>query len=253
MMRQTGLTAAAFFSELDEEFHGISSLEDGRFTYQAREVLVQSTWELPIIIQWPKSSIQFTFTTAQGGVEFGIVFVPATVEQNQTENLQMETIEEMIRVRSDLAPVSGTFQPPCEGVVFFLWDNAYDWRWVLSFRARAPRFNPASPTSSPRQRGEASVVQRAGAPAVLLAARRGPQRSLAEPPVGPPERPGSACLETKLSHIQARQPRPLLVRDQDTARTRRLDAEDQLAFYTPQVNPLGPPGNVSSVWRVPHI
>jgi len=185
-----GLTTAEFFLELDNEFHGIASLEDDRFTYQAREVLVQSTWELPIIIQWPGSTIQFSFTTAQGGVEFGIVFVPATDEQQQAEDLQVETIEEMTRVRSDLAPVSGTFQPPCEGVVFFLWDNAYDWSAVkrLSY-----------------------VVQ------------------VHQPSFSLPDADRSGASHNLLLD---------LLNDQDTAMTRRLDAEDQLAYYTPQVRPI---------------
>ena len=120
----------AFFEELDKEFIHCKSTEDDRFIYQGKDVLVQSTWELPIIIQWPNSTIKFDFSTSRGGIEFGIVFVPATEEDPQNVELDVETIEEMTRVRSDLEHVAGTFQPPCEGVVFFLWDNAYDWSAV---------------------------------------------------------------------------------------------------------------------------
>ena len=31
----------------------------------------------------------------------------------------------MGRIRSDLQTIAGSFTPPSEGVVFFLWDNTY--------------------------------------------------------------------------------------------------------------------------------
>lgn len=60
-----------------------------------------------------------------GAIEFGIVFVPALEEDQQQSDLEVETIEEMGRIRSDLQTISGSFTPPSEGVVFFLWDNTY--------------------------------------------------------------------------------------------------------------------------------
>ena len=61
----------------------------------------------------------------QGAIDFGIVFV-AALEENQTQSdLDVQTIEEMGRIRSDLQTIKGSFTPPSEGVVFFLWDNTY--------------------------------------------------------------------------------------------------------------------------------
>lgn len=50
----------------------------------------------------------------------------AALEADQTQSdLDVHTIEEMGRIRSDLQTIEGSFTPPSEGVVFFLWDNTY--------------------------------------------------------------------------------------------------------------------------------
>lgn len=54
------------FKTLDKEFINIDRIIDDTFYYKGADVLVQSTWELPIIIQWPGSTINFEFSTAQG-------------------------------------------------------------------------------------------------------------------------------------------------------------------------------------------
>ena len=56
----------AFFENLDKEFIGLDRIVDETFYYKGADVLVQSTWELPIIIQWPGSTLKFEFSTAQG-------------------------------------------------------------------------------------------------------------------------------------------------------------------------------------------
>lgn len=52
-----------FFRDIDHEFIGIHKVEDDVFTYQGSDVLVQSSFELPIIVQWPRSVINFEFST----------------------------------------------------------------------------------------------------------------------------------------------------------------------------------------------
>lgn len=100
---------------------------DDDFVYNGTDVLVQSTWELPIVIQWPDSSVNFEFSVSPSEISFGIVFVAAPVDDSDTSDLEMETIVEMGRVQCDVEPISGSFEVPCEGVIFFLWDNNYDW------------------------------------------------------------------------------------------------------------------------------
>lgn len=56
----------AYFENLDREYINISRITDDTFVYKGADVLVQSTWELPIIIQWPESTVKFEFSTAQG-------------------------------------------------------------------------------------------------------------------------------------------------------------------------------------------
>ncbi len=100
---------------------------DDVYVYNATDVLVQSTWELPIVIQWPESTVKFEFSCSPSDITFGIVFVAAPEEDQDLNDLEIETIEEMGRVDSSHEPVTGSFEVPCEGVVFFLFDNNYDW------------------------------------------------------------------------------------------------------------------------------
>jgi hypothetical protein len=128
--RGAAYSTSEFFEDLDREFTNLKTIEDETFRYKGADVVVQGTWELPIIIQWPGSSINFEFSTKGGGIEFGIVFVPALEDDQDQDELNVETVEEMSRVRSDAEKIEGTFSPPSEGVVFFLWDNTYDWTAV---------------------------------------------------------------------------------------------------------------------------
>jgi hypothetical protein len=97
------------------------------FTYNATDVLVQTTWELPIVIQYPDSKVKFEFCSNPGDISFGIVFVAAPEEDQRIEDLEIETVEEMGIVHSNTEAVSGSFEVPCEGVIFFMWDNNFDW------------------------------------------------------------------------------------------------------------------------------
>ena len=60
------METATFFANLDKEFIDLDRVVDDTFFYKGADVLVQSTWELPIIIQWPGSTIKFEFSTARG-------------------------------------------------------------------------------------------------------------------------------------------------------------------------------------------
>ncbi len=90
-------------------------------------MLVQSTWELPVVIQWPDSVVSYEFSTQQGDISFGILFIAAPIEGEDDENLDVESVEEIVRVPSGSEKIHGSFELQCEGVVFFIWDNNYDW------------------------------------------------------------------------------------------------------------------------------
>lgn len=52
----------------------------------------------------------------------------AALEEGQDENdLEVETIEEMVRTTSGTEMQEGSFELPVEGVLFFVWDNSFDW------------------------------------------------------------------------------------------------------------------------------
>lgn len=88
---------------------------------------MQTTWELPIVIQYPESTVHFEFCSNPGDISFGIIFVASPEEGQDINDLEIETVQEMDIVRSNLESVSGSFEVPCEGVLFFMWDNNFDW------------------------------------------------------------------------------------------------------------------------------
>lgn len=84
------------------------------------------------MIQCPNSSVTYEFSSTPGDISFGVVFVAAPESQQNVDDLDIETVEEVERVPSGTDCVSGSFDVPAEGVIFFLWDNNFDWSSVKS-------------------------------------------------------------------------------------------------------------------------
>lgn len=82
--------------------------------YKAKDVLVQTTWELPIIIQYPDTRVIYDFSTAQGDVGFGIMFIPALEPGETLEDVGTEEIEEMTVIPCHTEPYGGEFTPASE-------------------------------------------------------------------------------------------------------------------------------------------
>jgi len=144
--RSVGAPAEAVnFKDLDVNFHNLTTVSDDEFVYQASDVLVQSTWELPIVVQYPGTEISFEFTTTMGDILFGIMFVAALGEDEEEDDMRAETLDEMGRVLSNEEPYGGSFTPRCEGVVFFVWDNSHDW---YSHKTVSYKIRLAQPTFS---------------------------------------------------------------------------------------------------------
>lgn len=118
---------ALYFKDIDKGFNSIDRLNDDVFRYNGQDVLVQSTWELPIIIQYPNSKIKFEVSSNEGDIQFGIMFVAALEEDQPDEDMVTEVIDDMGIVETHIKPYTGEFTPRCEGVVFFVWDNSHDW------------------------------------------------------------------------------------------------------------------------------
>jgi hypothetical protein len=66
------LALSEFFFNLDSDFHDVEKVYDDTYSYNATGVQVINTWELPIVIQWPNSTIRFKFSTAPGDIHFGM-------------------------------------------------------------------------------------------------------------------------------------------------------------------------------------
>jgi hypothetical protein len=123
------ISTQELFRELDYDYIGLRKLGDETYTYRAIDVRVQDTLELPIIIQWPDSVINFEFTIKPTDVYFSIYFVAAPEndsERHYFSEVEIETVKDKEKVTCDEV-TEGTYKPPCEGVVFFVWDNTHDW------------------------------------------------------------------------------------------------------------------------------
>lgn len=63
----------------------------------------------------------------QGDLNFSILFVAALDENAPESELDVETLQDMYRTNSGSELIEGNFDIPTEGVLFFLWDNKFDW------------------------------------------------------------------------------------------------------------------------------
>eukprot|EP01033_Poteriospumella_lacustris_P018175 gene18175-13050_t len=134
-----------FFRHLDQDFIGLTKVADEDFVYKCSDVLVQSALEVPIIVQWPEATVEFDFYSKLGDISFGVVFVAAPEEDCEVCDEDVVTIVETERYGCYAEPVTGRFSPPCEGVLFFIWDNAHDWTSVkkvtYTVRVHQPSFS----------------------------------------------------------------------------------------------------------------
>ena len=64
-MSKADQSVESFFRDIDKDYIGIQRAEDETFSYKATDVLIQQHWELPIVVQWPKSKISFEFSSLQ--------------------------------------------------------------------------------------------------------------------------------------------------------------------------------------------
>lgn len=119
---------SVFFENLDKDFTNIkTSLTDDSLEYHTTDLNIQRSWELPIVIRWPNSKINFQFSTKLGDICFGIAFVPAMEEDDDQNDVKVEIIEDVKLIKSGEESITGQFIIPAEGVVIFVWDNSFDW------------------------------------------------------------------------------------------------------------------------------
>jgi len=108
----------------------IKDISNHTYTYTATNVVLQpgKTFEVPIILSFPNCKVNFEFATDPEVIKFGICFVAALEEGQTRDDIEVEMIEEMENVACSLtAPVVGSFDCKCEGVVFFMFENESSW------------------------------------------------------------------------------------------------------------------------------
>lgn len=120
--------------------------ENEVFTYKSSNVLVQSSLEVPVIIQWPHSVIDYEFVSNPSSIEFGIIFVTAPEEDREVEDSDIHTVLESALVDCNSEAVRGSFEVTVEGMVFFLWDNTFDWTALKQVSYRITVHEPSFST-----------------------------------------------------------------------------------------------------------
>ena len=156
-----------FFSELDRNIIGVDDTSDQDFSFNATQILVQNTYELPLPIMLPGSTIDYEFSSEGGDLEFGVLFMkPQDTDSNhnddiagkdgdrgddhddnddkpKTSTLESEPeavlIKAIEKVKSEETWVSGSFQAPRSyGTLYFVWDNSFSWikSKLLSYNIR---------------------------------------------------------------------------------------------------------------------
>ena len=111
-------------------------ISDEVYSYNCSDVLVQSSWELPIIVQCSNSTVTYEFTSNQGDISFGIELL--------LENNECQIVEEPRRIAFSEQPFHGSFELSARGVVVFTWNNLYDWTGEkrLSYMVRIQQVSP---------------------------------------------------------------------------------------------------------------
>mmetsp|Transcript_11115 Transcript_11115/g.22542 ORF Transcript_11115/g.22542 Transcript_11115/m.22542 type:complete len:249 (+) Transcript_11115:82-828(+) len=98
-------------------------------SYACSDVPVTYALELPIPIAVRGSSINYSFSSENGDVAFGIYLRPAANSTNaSTEDVEEEEVVPLERVDSNVEPVTGSFlvtEAPCVAVL--VWDNNHSW------------------------------------------------------------------------------------------------------------------------------
>lgn len=86
-------------------------------------VNVRLTFEVPVQIKNPYGcTVSYRFTTTPSDISFGLYF--RDVDGNES------TLKENDRVPSHIGAANGTIHPSYEGVIYFRWDNSYNWLTV---------------------------------------------------------------------------------------------------------------------------
>lgn len=118
-------TAREIFKKLDEEFIGISNINDEVFTFQSSDVDVLNVTTLKFPISLPNTVITYSFTTRGGICQFSVLF-------KNSKNKDICLLP-AVWADSDVRAINGEFTLKESGVIFFSWDNSRQ-SWISKKR-----------------------------------------------------------------------------------------------------------------------
>ncbi len=142
---------SALFTYLDGSHHcapsgGDIELNDDTFVYSSSDVMLQSSFEIPIVLSYPNCTIDFQFHS-QGGssddIEFGVVMAlypdhdndaalgaTTTTSMSTVPDVEFKTLRQMHVYESNRdIPIGGTFHVRDTGVLFFLFSHSKSSSW----------------------------------------------------------------------------------------------------------------------------
>lgn len=112
-------TIDIFFRDLDRGFINFKSDQDS-LTWNSSDCTINfECFVLPIPVFLSGSTVSYSFSTCNGDISFGVIFV-------STEGAE-STLAESTRVPSHIEAISGNFKAPSTGKFVFCWDNKFSW------------------------------------------------------------------------------------------------------------------------------
>lgn len=107
------------FRELDESFINFSENSEP-VVFHTNDMLIKTTFELPIPVQFAGSTITYSFSTVQGDISFSADF-------HSADGRPTDIIIEPHRVPSDIENITGRFKAGREGTLIIKFDNSFSW------------------------------------------------------------------------------------------------------------------------------
>ena len=142
----------SLFRYLDEYHIGVTDLQDEHFLYNASDVLIQDTLSVPVVINVPDSEVNYEFNlTHAGEIAYAIVLATFNEGGDQSSDNEVEPEMEFHTIKpsklvhfvgEEPEPIRGSFMLDDVGILYFFFDNQFDWTSTKNMSYTVEVFSP---------------------------------------------------------------------------------------------------------------